>query len=327
MDTAKTKKLEEYALVLERQAQSEESQGNGNEAAKIYVKLIDIFLLLAREAPDHPTWVKYATRAEGLQKKTKELIVSSNEGNSQQGKTGAIKKMFGIKPSEEKKAGYDTGVEKTHEQTSIPARPTTPASVARQDEISLQEPMVPKRLYDELLERSKQLESRASTMVDRSEYNALEAKCNELSEKLSSVPLKSEFDELRYRLSNSVPRMQYEELQKAFVNLIPKETYNAAQARIAELESQLENSIPKTVLEDLANEVSFLTVTAAIPMTQTQHVEITGNTQVPTALRENNSPPPSFEQNDLQYELLMMKEKIDLLEVKIKASRAEGVKS
>ncbi|MGI0083798.1 MAG: hypothetical protein ACREBQ_01820, partial [Nitrososphaerales archaeon] len=61
MDAAKTKKLEEYATILEKQAQSVESQGNMNEAAKLYVKLIDIFLLLAREAPDHPTWAKYAT--------------------------------------------------------------------------------------------------------------------------------------------------------------------------------------------------------------------------------------------------------------------------
>ncbi len=324
MDAAKTKKLEEYAVVLERQAQSEESQGNGNEAAKIYVKLIDIFLLLAREAPDHPTWVKYATRAESLQKKTKELIASSNSENSQ-GKANAIKKILGIKSSEEKSIAGDVKPEKPQELAHVQSKLSAPPLVLNQELIQSQESMIPKRLYDELLERSKQLESRAGSMVERSDYEALEAKYTDVNEKLSSMPSKSEYDEMRHRLSNSVPRIQYEELQKAFVNLIPKDTYNAAQARIAELESQLENSIPKSVLDNLANEVSLLIVTAAIPMVQLGDIGRTS--QIPIGAKDHNTTSLALEQNDIQEELLMMREKIDLLEVKIKASRVDSAKA
>ena len=324
MDAAKTKKLEDYAVVLERQAQSEEFQGNGNEAAKIYVKLIDIFLLLAREAPDHPTWVKYATRAESLQKKTKELIANSNSENSQ-GKANAIKKILGIKSSEEKSIAGDVKPEKLQELAHVQSKLSAPPLALNQESIQSQEAMIPKRLYDELLERSKQLESRAGSMVERSDYEALEAKYTDANEKLSSMPSKSEYDELRHRLSNSVPRIQYEELQKAFVNLIPKDTYNAAQARIAELESQLENSIPKSVLDNLANEVSLLIVTAAIPMAQLGDIGRTS--QIPIGAKDHNTTSLALEQNDIQEELLMMREKIDLLEVKIKASRADSAKA
>jgi hypothetical protein len=324
MDSAKAKKLEEYAAILERQAQSEESQGNANEAAKIYVKLIDIFLLLAREAPDHPTWAKFATRAETLQKKTKELIASDRENS--QGKTGAIKKMLGLNTPEGKYTSSQANSGSS--QTTIPVQPKPEPVLAVQSQEAnpSQVTTVPKRTYDQLVERMKELESHASSMVERSDYQSLESKYQELNQKFSLMPSKSETDELRLRLSNSVPRIQYEELQKAIVNLVPKDTYNAAQARIAELESQLENSIPKSILDNLANEISLLILTAEIPMT---HLENSGISQIQIGDKERIASlfPPPPEHIDIQDELISMREKIDLLENKLKGQRAENLKA
>ncbi len=322
MDVAKTKKLEEYAAVIEKQAQSVESQGNANEAAKLYVKLIDVFLLLAREAPDHPTWVKYSTKAEALQKKTKELIASSNGENSQTGKAGAIKKIFGLKSGDEKTISNDVLSDKLPEQTQSHARPQT-LTAPHLEASQPQEQMVPKRLYDQLLEKNKQLESQVASMVERSDFENLQGKFGELNEKLAILPSKSDYDELVQRLANSLPRAQYEELQKAFVNLVPKDTYNTAKARIAELESQLENSIPRSVLDNLANEVSLLIVTAAIPMTPLPEIESAFSSPI---LVGRDHPVLVTKPDEIQGELTLMRQRIELLELKIKASSAESLK-
>jgi hypothetical protein len=73
MDAAKIKKLQDYASFLVKQAESKESQGNTAEAARDYVKLVDILLLLANEAKDHPTWQQMITKVEYYQKKVKAL--------------------------------------------------------------------------------------------------------------------------------------------------------------------------------------------------------------------------------------------------------------
>lgn len=325
MDAAKTKRLEEYATILEKQAQSAESQGNGNEAAKIYVKLIDIFLLLAREASDHPTWAKYATKAETLQKKTKEVIANSNGENAQIGKAGAIKKIFGLKSGEEKP---DPNEKQDKPREQIPVQTKALAQVAAPHaEISQsQEQMIPKRLYDQLLEKSKQLESHIASMVERSDYENMQVQYRELCERLALLPSKTDYDDLTQRLTNSVPRAQYEELQRAFVNLVPKDTYNTAQARISELESQLENSIPKSVLDNLANEISLLIVTAAIPMMPLPETESTPSSLI---LGGRDHPVLTLitKPDEIQGELILMRQRIELLEMKIKAPSVESLKA
>ncbi|MGI0083916.1 MAG: hypothetical protein ACREBQ_02425, partial [Nitrososphaerales archaeon] len=266
-----------------------------------------------------PTWAKYATKAEALQKKTKEVIASSNGENSQTGKAGAIKRILGMKSGEEKPAPHDGGMDASQIRSQAQVAPP------HVDIAQTSEQMVPKRLYDQLLEKSKQLESSIASMVDRSEYESLQAQYRELSAKLSMMPSKSDYDELTQRLANSLPRAQYEELQRAFVNLVPKETYNTAQARISELEAQLENSIPRSVLDNLANEVSFLIVTAAIPMTPFPETE---NTSGSLLLSPRDHVVPSITKPDqIQDELLLMRQKIDLLELKLRASHVESVKA
>lgn len=266
MDAAKVKRLEEYSMVLERQAENFESRGDDNEAAKIYVKLVDVLLLLARETPDHPTWVKYSARAEAFQKKAKEAIAKSHSESdslSQQGKTGAIKRIFGLKSGEERPAPYELKLDKTYEQTPLQAKAPVAYPGALATHIQPQEPMIAKRLYDQLLEKNKQFESQIASMVESSEYNRLEGQCKELNEKLADTVPRTDYEELRQRLEASIPRAQYEDLQNMLVNFVPKD---AAQARISELESQLANSIPRSVIDNLANEISLLAVTAIIPI-------------------------------------------------------------
>jgi len=290
MDAAKVKKLEEYSLILERQAREFETQGEGNEAAKIYVKLVDILLLLAREAPDHPTWLKYSTKAESFQKKAKVAMAGVNAGESQAGKTQAIKRIFGLKPPEEKPApavSYDLKFENRYEPSQI--QKSHPALSNLEAPIQVprpapppQEPMIAKNLYDQLVEKNKKLEEKIASMVEKSEFDQIDAKCAELKTKLAdSVPLaeyedlrqrleasvpRTQYEELRQSLSGYVPRAQYEDLQNILVNLVPREHYDSAQARISELESQLAISIPSSVLDNLAGEISLLAVTASIPL-------------------------------------------------------------
>jgi hypothetical protein len=73
MDSAKLKKLQDYSVVLTEQAESKEASGNTSEAIKDYVKLVDVLLLLANEAKDHPSWQQLIGRAEYYQKKARAM--------------------------------------------------------------------------------------------------------------------------------------------------------------------------------------------------------------------------------------------------------------
>ena len=74
MDVEKNKKLQQYAVALTEQAKEEERSGKSDEAIKHYLKLVDVFLVLAAEAQDHNTWVQYIRQAEAYQTRTKTLI-------------------------------------------------------------------------------------------------------------------------------------------------------------------------------------------------------------------------------------------------------------
>ena len=326
MDAAKEKRLIEYAAYLEKQGQSEESQGRGNEAAKIYVKLVDVLLLLAREAKDHPTWQKYATKAEAYQKRAKQVIADSDGTNEQSSKTGAIKKMFGLKSNEEKPAPYEVKTEKVQEVLQVERSSPPPAAPKPADSTQHPEGMVPLFAYKELLEKNKELQAKLATMVEKSDYDSIEKKNRELAHKLDATVPKEEYDELRGRLENSVPRTdyedlklrllnsvprgQYEELQKACVNMVPRETYLASQARVSELESQLKSSMPLSAMDSLASEISLLAVTAAIPMEPL--------TESGADTRQEYAP---FRQTgEFHEELASIREKIEMLESKIRAA-------
>ena len=55
----KSMKLQQYAVALTQQAEGEERSGKSEEAIKHYLKLVDVFLVLAAEVEDHNTWLQY----------------------------------------------------------------------------------------------------------------------------------------------------------------------------------------------------------------------------------------------------------------------------
>ena len=77
LDPRRQEKLQELVRTLGGQAQQAEKDGNTDDAARLYIKLIDVLLLLARESGDnHVLWVKYTKQAEAYQAKVKALISS-----------------------------------------------------------------------------------------------------------------------------------------------------------------------------------------------------------------------------------------------------------
>ncbi|HZW56675.1 MAG TPA: hypothetical protein VFF30_10345 [Nitrososphaerales archaeon] len=77
LDPQKMKKLQELAQTISGQAQAAEKEGSKEEAAKLYIKLVDILLLLARESGDNTKWAQYTRQAEAYQARVKSLIGSN----------------------------------------------------------------------------------------------------------------------------------------------------------------------------------------------------------------------------------------------------------
>ena len=82
MDEDKSMKLQQYAVALTQQAEGEERSGKSEEAIKHYLKLVDVFLVLAAEAQDHNTWLQYIRQAEAYQTRTRTLIPSGQTPSS-----------------------------------------------------------------------------------------------------------------------------------------------------------------------------------------------------------------------------------------------------
>ena len=74
MDAEKNKKLQQYATILTDQAKEAEQSGKSEDAIKHYLKLVDVFLVLASEAPDHNTWLQYIRQAEAYQTRIRSLV-------------------------------------------------------------------------------------------------------------------------------------------------------------------------------------------------------------------------------------------------------------
>ncbi len=74
MDPAKYKKLSDYAAVLIQQAETEEKSKEYTFAIEKYLKTVDVLLVMADAAPNHPAWLRCTTQAESIQKKVKTLI-------------------------------------------------------------------------------------------------------------------------------------------------------------------------------------------------------------------------------------------------------------
>jgi hypothetical protein len=78
MDVEKSKKLQQYASILSEQAKDAEQSGKTEDATKHYLKLVDVFLVLASESQDHNMWQQYIGQAEAYQARIRSIVSSSS---------------------------------------------------------------------------------------------------------------------------------------------------------------------------------------------------------------------------------------------------------
>ena len=78
MDPAQLKKLEDYVAFLLKKGAEEERTEDYAEAIPTYLKIVDVLLVMADVAPNHPYWVKCTSAAEANQKKIRTLIAKAS---------------------------------------------------------------------------------------------------------------------------------------------------------------------------------------------------------------------------------------------------------
>jgi len=338
MDAEKYKKLQQYATILTDQAKDAEQSGKSEDAIKHYLKLVDVYLVLASEAPDHNTWMQHIRQAEAYQTTIRSLVpkdqatqdivsrippppaerdqgvgkrpdlgVSRIGANSQTitpsstPRSGSISKIF--RP-------FQSGKETTLQEDLITSTGLTgPANIARQSSSlvgtttqvqpqtiasnqSTQKVVppqvderlpVPHELNDRALSENKILHERLQSIVKESDDKVafLESRNRELEDRVAMMVSKEDYDQLREEfentvpkheydrlkteLSNTVPVTHYDQLLDRIANMVPREIYMASVKRVLELEDSLRNSVPFTVIEDIANEVSIVSILAEVP--------------------------------------------------------------
>ncbi len=244
MDSAKLKKLQDYSVILTQQAESKEAQGNKNEAVKDYVKLVDVLLVLANEAKDHPTWQQLISRAEFYQKKARTMVdpdqaKSSNPYESKQLEKPSISEtnekpviessssfnpfrrlsLMGRKP--DAKSSLENGTSASGASTSVisswardlEAKPF-PTNALHATSIQMPEnETVPRALYSQVLEEKTALQKQVDSLRNREKefLLTLEEKEREFAERISQMVPRSQFEELRAKLADSVPRYEYDQ--------------------------------------------------------------------------------------------------------------------
>jgi hypothetical protein len=107
MEPAKFKKLQEYVNTLVEQGESFEKDKEYSIAIGKFLKVVDVLLIMADAAPDHPSWLKCTDKAAAFQKKVKNLIA------------------LAVLQKEKEEAGQSTA---NPASTSQPATPSVPLS-------------------------------------------------------------------------------------------------------------------------------------------------------------------------------------------------------
>jgi hypothetical protein len=332
LDAEKHKKLQQYAAILADQAKEAERTGKPEDAIKHYLKLVDVFLVLASEAQDHNTWLQYIRQAEAYQTRIKSLVPNQfvapdisgrippppdekpapapstlrreapppeNTSLTQQGnpaKSGAFNKI--LKPFQrsdlEDPGAAATNLVQTKVQPAplLQPRPQVNTQPASQSQFSPNPTVtrpednkgpVPHELYERSLSenrilherlqaivketdekiaflesRTRELEERIALMVPKIDYEALRAEFQ------NTVP-KHEYDRLKSELAGTVPITHYDQLLDRISGMVPRDLYVASEKRVLELEDLLRRSVPFTEIDELANEVSFMSIVAEVP--------------------------------------------------------------
>lgn len=317
MDSAKLKKLQDYSTYLTQQAESKEAQGNPAEAAKDYVKLVDVLLVLANESKDHPSWQQLISRAEFYQNKARGLA-SAPEGNqrgpqqsfnsdsydisAQRGSatSGAlppsadaessvlksfrkIPSIMGLKKDSDLNDGLTINSPSTRNASELTVSPRTvnkdfrpppslqnqvtqasPSSRPSPNSQAQSEQTVPYSAYAHLMEEKKKLEKEIEMLqMKEGEYaEAIRSKEHQFAETIADMVPRSEYDEVRRRLEDSIPRSEYQ--QALTLSSIPRERFIELQARITDLEGRLENSVPRMIVDEIAEYVAYLVSTISL---------------------------------------------------------------
>ena len=200
----------------------------------------------------------------GTQEKPPSESLSSSTFNS-------IRKLIGRKPDTKSSiennssaTGASTAVISSWAKDLDPKPYATNTSQASAVETTnLENEVVPRTLYSQLLEEKAALQRQVESLRSREKefLDAIEEKEKEFSQRISQMVPRSEFEELREKLVESVPRSEYE--QALTISAIPKERYMELQTQLGELQNKLQNSVSRALMDDLAEYVSFLASTVS----------------------------------------------------------------
>lgn len=257
---------------MEEQGQAAESEGRNEDAAKTYIKLVDVLLLLARETEDHTKWSEYTKRAEDYQNRVRSLIPPDQEFGARPiprapeqrpqvqkpiqpkqtvpsppsldaaAKGGALRKI--LKPFQH---GEETPMISTARPPALAPTAIIPQSTVpsiQQQKPSEQEIMISslERRLEAAMGEIKSLKEKLDSAASERENVVLyyESQIRELNERLSvSIP-KSEFDMLQSQLSEMITKQEYERLKAELSQRVPREEYD-------DLLSKLMDSVPREI--------------------------------------------------------------------------------
>lgn len=333
MDAEKNKKLQQYATILADQAKDAEQAGKNDEAIKLYLKLVDVFLVLGSEAQDHNMWSQYIRQAEAYQSRIRTLapqdsqapaasaqrppqtlpahppqtqapaasqMDASQASPTSQAKPGAFSKI--LKPFQKGETSDSSipasssasvqapspkplppiGKQVTAPQPQLSTM-TSPAGQISKSGAAEEKTPVSHELYEKALSENRILHEKLQAVVkERDEkVSFLESRIRELEERISMMIPRSDYDILRAEFDNTVPKQEYERIRTELANsvpishynllldrvteMVPREVYLAAERRAMELEDNLRHSVPSDIIDELASEVSLMTVSAEVP--------------------------------------------------------------
>jgi hypothetical protein len=310
MDAEKSKKLQQYAVVLNEQAAQEEKNGRAEEATKLYLKLVDVFLVLAAEAQDHNAWQQYIRQAEAYQARVRDLnkdggasqtvappkrevpnqLQEGGSGNADSSqKPSPLKKMF--RPFQRTEDTAESLPRPTSSRQAPQQQPQPALGSPVSPRLTAAESAVPAEVYQRVVSENKILRDKINAYSKESEEKIaslqnqkgdLEARVSEMvpradydamqAEFANMVP-RTEYNRLRSELLNSVPKEHYDDLLNRIAEMVPKKVYLDAERKIMELEDTIRNSVPEKVMDDIASEVSLLGLLSEIPMEKGQEEE------------------------------------------------------
>jgi hypothetical protein len=325
MDSAKVKKLQDYASFLVKQAETKEHQGNYADASRDYVKLVDILLLLANDAKDHPTWQQIISKVEYYQKKIKTLSGGESMPVRSEGpRTGdnqSNSHTAASKPSDQnagsssllksfKKIGL---IGKNQQQEIEQKSPPLPveqkitdtwiADIAKQKPPAISQPE-PKS-YAELAGENEKLKAKIQSLesVEKEYAGAFDEVRRQSDEKFASM--KSEIEDLQAKIRTSIPRSEYEKLRDTLDKMVSKDKLKEAERYISELEARLDDSVPRTVLNQIADYTSLLISSSSIELLDDGIQD--HRTEKPGPQKRKIDPPEISTARDLLSEKLLFK--------------------